>query len=191
MSELLQETFSGRAHVYGDHIDTDRIIPGKYTKTLDLSQLSAHVLEDLDPDFRARMSRGDLIVAGDNFGCGSSREQAPLALKYSGVGAVIARSFARIFYRNAINIGLPLLELPTLNQSFIVRTGDVLKIELSEGRIHNLSDDTKAQARALPPVMRAILDAGGLSQLIARQGGWGALIDKPLTSLDTTGETTT
>ena len=115
-----QATLNGRAHVYGDHVDTDRIIPGKYTKTLNLQTLADHVLEDLDPEFRSRMSRGDVVVAGENFGCGSSREQAPLALKTAGVSAVVARYFARIFFRNAINIGLPVLEVPDL----VSETGD-------------------------------------------------------------------
>jgi len=104
---------SGLVHAYGDNIDTDRIIPGKYTKTLDFSQLAAHVLEDLDPDFRTTVQLGDVLVAGENFGCGSSREQAPVAIKAAGVSVVIARSFARIFYRNAINIGFPAGEAPS------------------------------------------------------------------------------
>ncbi|NBU36481.1 MAG: 3-isopropylmalate dehydratase, partial [Bacteroidetes bacterium] len=99
----------GRAHVYGDHIDTDRIIPGKYTKTLDAQMLADHVLEDLDPDFRKKLIMGDILVAGDNFGCGSSREQAPIALQKAGISLIIAKYFARIFFRNAINIGLPVL----------------------------------------------------------------------------------
>src|SRR5690606_11249295 len=94
------DMFNGKAHVYGDNIDTDRIIPGKYTKTLDMSSLAAHVLEDLDPTFRERVQPGDVLVAGDNFGAGSSREQAPIAIKAAGVSIVVARSFARIFYRN-------------------------------------------------------------------------------------------
>ena len=101
----------GKVHLYEiDNIDTDRIIPGKYTKTLDTGSLAEHCLEDLDPDFSQKVQQGDILVAGENFGCGSSREQAPIALKVSGIAAVIARSFARLFYRNAINIGLPILE---------------------------------------------------------------------------------
>ena len=107
----LMRLISGSAHVYGDNIDTDRIIPGKYTKTLDLSDLAAHVLEDLDPKFSRRAQPGDILVAGDNFGCGSSREQAPLAIKAAGISVVIGNYFSRIFYRNAINIGLPVVEL--------------------------------------------------------------------------------
>lgn len=180
MNEGLQTLLQGVAHVYGDHIDTDRIIPGKYTKTLDLAQLSAHVLEDLDPDFRDRMRQGDMVIGGENFGCGSSREQAPLALKHAGVSAVIARSFARIFYRNATNIGLPLLELSTLGEGFIIHSGDTLSIDLSLGRVRNLTKDQECLARPLPPVMRAILEAGGLTPFIAQHGGWGALLERPV-----------
>ena len=126
----------------------DKCIPGKYTKTLDLSQLSAHVLEDLDPEFRQRMTRGDFVVGGDNFGCGSSREQAPLALLHSGVGAVLARSFARIFYRNAINIGLPVVEVPDLD----VRSGDRLRVDLAAGTVLNLTTGSVSHVRPLPPV---------------------------------------
>ena len=182
MSHAFSTVLTGYTHVYGDHIDTDRIIPGKYTKTLDLSQLSAHVLEDLDPEFRSRMRQGDFVVGGDNFGCGSSREQAPLALKHSGVGAVLARSFARIFYRNSINIGLPLIELPTLNHSFMIQAGDHLEVNLSQGTVHNLTTGVQAQARPLPPVMQAILEAGGLTKMIAANGGWGSLVNS--TSVD-------
>ena len=105
--------FSGTAHVYGGNIDTDRIIPGKYTKTLDLTHLAEHVLEDVDPEFSQRVKPGDILVAGDNFGTGSSREQAPLAIMSAGVSVVVANYFARIFFRNAINIGLPVVEVGT------------------------------------------------------------------------------
>ncbi len=154
MTELLR----GRAHVYGDNIDTDRIIPGKYTKTLDAQTLAEHVLEDLDPDFRNRMQRGDFVVAGDNFGCGSSREQAPVALQTAGVSAVIARYFARIFFRNAINIGLPVLEIP----SHDIVQGDELEVNLASGTVLNLTTGKRYQANPLPEVMLRILQAGGL-----------------------------
>ncbi|MCS6928441.1 MAG: 3-isopropylmalate dehydratase small subunit [Saprospiraceae bacterium] len=148
----------GRAHVYGDNIDTDRIIPGKYTKTLDASALAAHVMEDLDPDFRERLKPGDFVVAGNNFGCGSSREQAPVALQTAGVSAVIARYFARIFFRNAINIGLPVLEIPDHDISM----GDELEVNLSTGRVHNYTTGQTYWAKPLPDIMLRILQAGGL-----------------------------
>lgn len=156
----------GSAHVYGDAIDTDRIIAGKYTKTLDTGELANHVLEDLDPTFRTRLKAGDVIVAGEHFGCGSSREQAPLALKAAGVGVVVAKSFARIFFRNAINIGLPVLEVAELS----VENGDQLEIDLENGIVFNLTQNVKAQGTQLPPVMLRILNNGGLVPFL-RAGG--------------------
>ena len=149
---------NGKAHVYGDNIDTDRIIPGKYTKTLDIASLAAHVLEDLDPDFRTKMKPGDVLVAGDNFGCGSSREQAPIALKEIGVSAIVARYFARIFFRNAINIGLPVLEIPDHD----IALGDQLEIDLAKGEVLNVSKGKTYKATPLPQVMIDILKEGGL-----------------------------
>ncbi|MCS6969071.1 MAG: 3-isopropylmalate dehydratase small subunit [Bernardetiaceae bacterium] len=158
----------GFAHVYGDNIDTDRIIPGKYTKTLDISQLAAHVLEDLDPEFGKRLKAGDILVAGNNFGCGSSREQAPIAIKAAGVSAVIARFFARIFYRNAINIGLPLLEIPHHD----IQTGDELEINLAEGMVQNKTSGKVYRATPLPPVMMDILAEGGLVNYLKKYGDY-------------------
>ena len=149
---------NGKAHVYDDNIDTDRIIPGKYTKTLDIASLAAHVLEDLDPDFRTKMKPGDVLVAGDNFGCGSSREQAPIALKEIGVSAIVARYFARIFFRNAINIGLPVLEIPDHD----IALGDQLEIDLAKGEVLNVSKGKTYKATPLPQVMIDILKEGGL-----------------------------
>ena len=162
MAHLIQ----GHAHVYGDNIDTDRIIPGKYTKTLDLQTLADHVLEDLDPDFRTKMKKGDIVVAGDNFGCGSSREQAPLALKTAGVSAVIASYFARIFFRNAINIGLPVLEV----KDFDADPGDELEIDLSAGLINNRTKGTTYTSSKMPEVMIDILNAGGLVSYLKQNG---------------------
>jgi len=158
--------FTGVAHVYGDNIDTDRIIPGKYTKTLDLQSMAAHVLEDLDPEFRSRMSPGDIVMGGNNFGCGSSREQAPLALKTAGVSVVLARYFARIFYRNAINVGLPVLEVPDL----LAETGDILAIDLKTGTVHNQTRGTQHSATPMPPVMLEILQSGGLVSYLRDHG---------------------
>ncbi len=149
---------TAKAHVYGDHIDTDRIIPGKYTKTLDLSTLAGHVMEDLDPDFHRNFTAGDIIVAGDNFGCGSSREQAPVALKAAGVSCIIARFYARIFFRNAINIGLPVLEIPDHD----IARGDMLEVHLETGKVVNQTRQKTYQATRLPKVMLDIMQAGGL-----------------------------
>lgn len=159
----------GNAHVYGDNIDTDRIIPGKYTKTLDLSNLAAHVLEDLDPQFSHRVQHGDILVAGDNFGCGSSREQAPLAIKAAGVAAVVGTSFARIFYRNAINIGLPVVEVGHHG----IRTGHRLEIDLTGGTVHDLTDGRFYRAARMPQVMIDILNAGGLTSYLREHGTYG------------------
>ncbi|MEY4108058.1 MAG: hypothetical protein RL181_2400 [Bacteroidota bacterium] len=163
-------TRKSRAFAYGDNIDTDRIIPGKYTKTLDQQSWAAHVLEDLDPSFRSRVQAGDVIVAGNNFGCGSSREQAPIALKRAGVSCVIARYFARIFYRNAINIGLPLLEIPDHD----IQDGDELDIDLRQGRVTNLSRQTHYTAKPMPDVMIRILQEGGLVPFLKKYGNYDA-----------------
>lgn len=160
---------STTAHVYGDNIDTDRIIPGKYTKTLDMSQLAAHVLEDLDPDFRTRVNVGDIVVAGENFGCGSSREQAPIALKAAGVSVVIASSFARIFFRNAINVGLPLLEIGAHS----IASGAQLEVDLAAGIVWDISAEKTYHAHPLPPVMLSILQAGGLVNYLKTNGNYG------------------
>jgi 3-isopropylmalate/(R)-2-methylmalate dehydratase small subunit len=162
----MSSVLNGRAHVYGDDIDTDRIIPGKYTKTMDLQSLADHVLEDLDPDFRSKLAKGDVLVAGNNFGCGSSREQAPLALKVAGVSAVVAKYFARIFFRNAINIGLPVLEVPDLD----AETGDEISIDLGAGVVRNLTRGTTHHASPMPQVMIDILAEGGLVAYLKKHG---------------------
>jgi 3-isopropylmalate dehydratase small subunit len=166
----MESRFTGRAHVYGDDIDTDRIIAGKYTKTLNLQDLADHVLEDLDVDFRSKLAKGDVLVAGDNFGCGSSREQAPLALKVAGVSAVVARYFARIFFRNAINIGLPVLEVPDLEAD----SGDELEIDLRLGRVRNVTKGMTHEASAMPQVMIDILAQGGLVAYLKKNGTYDA-----------------
>lgn len=165
----MMKPFTGTAHAYGDNIDTDRIIPGKYTKTLDMSQLAAHVLEDLDPDFHRRVQPGDILVAGANFGCGSSREQAPVAIQACGVTAVVATSFARIFYRNAINIGLPVVEIG----SHQIGMGDVVEVDLANGRVVNQSTSQIYPATQMPDVMMAILQAGGLVNYLRKHGDYG------------------
>jgi 3-isopropylmalate dehydratase small subunit len=157
---------NGTAHVYGDNIDTDRIIPGKYTKTLNMQELADHVFEDLDPDFRAKLKDGDILVAGSNFGCGSSREQAPLALKKAGVSIVIAKSFARIFYRNAINIGLPILEI----SDHTISDKDKLEVNLTTGEVENVTTSVKYQGSEMPLVMIDIINDGGLVQYLKKRG---------------------
>ncbi len=158
----------GVAHVYGDNIDTDRIIPGKYTKTLEMDHLAAHVLEDLDPEFSQRVQPGDILVAGDNFGCGSSREQAPLALKAAGVSVVVAAYFARIFYRNAINIGLPVVEIGP----HAIQPGDQLEVDLTAGVVRDLTDGRPYQTNKMPQVMVDILQAGGLVNYLQEHGDY-------------------
>ncbi|MDI6870210.1 MAG: 3-isopropylmalate dehydratase small subunit [Bacillota bacterium] len=159
----------GTAHRFGDDVNTDYIISGKYKfKTLDMKELASHVMEDLDPEFASRVKAGDFIVAGRNFGCGSSREQAPLAILYAGVGAVLAKSFARIFYRNAINTGLPVVECDTDQ----IRAGDELEVDLVNGKVANLTRGVVLPVKPLPPVMLQILADGGLAEHIRKHGGF-------------------
>jgi 3-isopropylmalate dehydratase small subunit len=158
----------GKAHVYGNNIDTDAIIPGKYTKTLELQTFADHVLEDLDPEFKTKLKKGDILVAGDNFGCGSSREQAPLALKVAGVSAVVAKYFARIFFRNAVNIGLPVLEI----EDFNITPGDELEIDLKSGIVNNLTKNRHYRAAKMPRTMIDILKEGGLANYLRKYGDY-------------------
>jgi len=157
------------AHVYSiDNIDTDRIIPGKYTKTLDMSLLASHVLEDLDPEFSKKVKAGDILVAGNNFGCGSSREQAPIAIKAAGVSVVVAKTFARIFYRNAINIGLPVIEVESHN----IQSGDSISVDLENGIVSNHTKNESYQATKMPQQMIDILNAGGLVNYLIKHGDY-------------------
>lgn len=160
--------FKGVVHAYGDDVDTDRIIPGKYTKTLELADLAKHVLEDLDPAFSDRVEEGDILVAGKNFGCGSSREQAPLAIKAAGVSVVVADYFARIFYRNAINIGLPVVEVGTHE----IESGHKLEVDLADGVVHDVTTGRRYEATQMPQVMIDILDAGGLVSYLREHGDY-------------------
>ena len=151
----------GKAFKFGNDINTDYIISGKYKfKTLDMKELAKHVMEDLVPGFYEQINEGDMIVAGSNFGCGSSREQAPLAIKHAGISCVIAFSFARIFFRNAINTGLPVVECNTSH----IEEGDELEADLQNGIIYNKTKGIKIQANPLPDVMIKILSDGGLIQ---------------------------
>lgn len=155
----------GKAFVYGDNINTDLVIPGKYTKTLDFNELASHCLEDLDPEFIHKVEKGDYLVAGENFGCGSSREQAPIALKYTGIKAVIANSFARIFYRNAINVGLPVLICDTSK----IQPGDSIEADFDTGKIIVNGKD-RLNSQAFSPVMQKILEEGGLVEYLKKNG---------------------
>jgi 3-isopropylmalate/(R)-2-methylmalate dehydratase small subunit len=152
---------SGKTWKYGDNINTDVILPARYLNMSTPEELAPHCLEDLDADFAAAVQPGDVIVAGENFGCGSSREHAPLSIKAAGVGCVVARSFARIFFRNAVNIGLPILACPAAVDE--VAGGQHLEIDLESGRILNLSTGRTHQAEPYPPFMLAIIEAGGLA----------------------------
>lgn len=150
----------GKAWLYGDNVDTDVIIPARYLTTSDPAELAAHAMEDLDPSFASSVRPGDVVVAGQNFGCGSSREHAPLALKGAGVAAVVASSFARIFFRNAINTGLSILTCPEAVAA--TKTGDEIEIDLGRGRIVNLTWGEDWDAELLPEFIMDIVNAGGL-----------------------------
>jgi 3-isopropylmalate/(R)-2-methylmalate dehydratase small subunit len=157
----------GRVWKFGDDVDTDVIIPARYLTTSDPDELAAHVMEDIDPDFTSKVQEGDIIVAGKNFGCGSSREHAPIAIKAAGVKAVVAESFARIFYRNAINIGLALVEAPEASQE--TETGDILEIDTDEGGVLNLRTGESYDSRPFPAYVQQIIDAGGLMQAVSQR----------------------
>jgi len=153
------DIITGKVWKFGDNIDTDLIIAARYLNTSDPHKLAEHVMEDADPDFVKKLSPGDIIVAGENFGCGSSREHAPIALKAAGVSAIVAKSFARIFYRNAFNMGLPIFEL---DQSDKIDEGDLIKIDLQNGKIEDLDKKTTFSFSPIPPFMQELLGAGGL-----------------------------
>lgn len=144
---------------FGDNIDTDIIIAARYLNTSDENELAKYIMADADPQFSSKISKGDIIVAGENFGCGSSREHAPLALKAAGIGAVIAKSFARIFYRNSFNTGLLILECENTDE---IKQGDELAIDLDAGAIKNLSQNKEYKFNPIPPFMQELIAAGGL-----------------------------
>jgi 3-isopropylmalate/(R)-2-methylmalate dehydratase small subunit len=164
----------GKVHKYGANVDTDVIIPGVYLTLTEPAELAEHCMEGIDSEFAQKVEKGDIIVAGTNFGCGSSREHAPIAIKASGISCVIAKSFARIFFRNAINIGLPLLECPQAAEES--ETGDTLEVELETGEIRNITRDRLFQAEPYPDFMLELISAGGLIEhtkriLEARRSG--------------------
>ena len=151
---------SGSVFKYGDNVDTDVIIPARYLNSSDPAELAEHCMEDIDRDFVKKVKKGDIIVADKNFGCGSSREHAPLCLKTAGVSCIIAETFARIFYRNAINIGLPIIECPEAANG--IDAGDEVEVDFDSGRICNLTKGTQFQGQAFPEFMQKLIAAGGL-----------------------------
>lgn len=162
----------GKAFNYGDNVDTDVIIPARYLNTPDPKELAAHCMEDIDAGFVKAVKPGDVIVAGRNFGCGSSREHAPISIKASGVACVIAASFARIFYRNALNVALPILECP--EAAAAIAAGDTVSVDFETGRI---TDETSGQtftAEPFPPFMRDLIAAGGLAAYLSKKGAMNA-----------------
>ena len=157
---------NAKGHVlkYGDNVDTDVIIPARYLNSSDPAELAQHCMEDIDKDFSKRMKKGDIIVASKNFGCGSSREHAPISIKASGISCVIAETFARIFYRNAINIGLPIIECPEASKG--IDDGDEVEIDFNTGIITDITKGTTYQGQAFPEFMQKLIAAGGLVNYI-------------------------
>ena len=154
----------GTVHKYGNNIDTDVIIPARYLNTQDHKELASHCMEDIDKDFVNKVREGDIMVGGENFGCGSSREHAPIAIKASGVSCVIASTFARIFYRNAINIGLPILECPEASKG--IEAGDEVSVDFDSGVITNVTRGESYQAQPFPEIIQNIIRSGGLMNSI-------------------------
>jgi 3-isopropylmalate/(R)-2-methylmalate dehydratase small subunit len=165
--------FEGTVHKYGRDVDTDVIIPARHLNTNDPAELAGHAMEDIDADFVNRVQHGDIIVADENFGCGSSREHAPVAIKASGVSVVVAASFARIFYRNAINTGLPIVVCPAAAAD--ARMGDRFKVDLAAGTVENVTQGKTYDSEAFPPFMQELIDRGGLLEYVKyRVGGQDA-----------------
>ena len=156
----------GFVHKYPDNVDTDVIIPARYLNTPNAKELAAHCMEDIDPEFVNKVKEGDIIVGGANFGCGSSREHAPLAIKTAGVSCVIAATFARIFYRNSINIGLPIMECPAASAA--IQAGDKVKVDFDTGVITDETTGETFQAQPFPPFIQNIIKAGGLMNSISK-----------------------
>ena len=150
----------GRVWKFGDNLDTDAIIPARYLNTSDPEELARHIMEDADRDFSSKVKSGDIIIAGTNFGCGSSREHAPIAIKAAGIQAVVAKSFARIFYRNAFNIGLPIFESEDASEK--IREGDEIQIDADKGIIKNITKKEEYTAKPIPQFMQELIFAGGL-----------------------------
>ncbi len=161
----------GKVWKFGDNIDTDLIIAARYLNTSEPSELAKHVMEDADPQFVSKMQEGDIIVAGENFGCGSSREHAPIALKAAGVSAVIAPTFARIFYRNAFNMGLPIFELKEADE---INEGDTVRIDMDAGEVINVTQAKTYKFTPIPDFMQQLVDAGGLINFAKKEIEAGA-----------------
>lgn len=169
--------FKGRVWKFGPDIDTDRIIPARHLNTSDPKELARHCMEDEDPGFASKVAEGDIIVAEKNFGCGSSREHAPIAIKAAGVSCVIAKSFARIFFRNSFNMGLPILECPEAVDA--TEAGDEIQVDFSTGEIKNITRGGSFKANPVPPFMQELVKAGGLIQWIARRARGAGSARKP------------
>jgi 3-isopropylmalate dehydratase small subunit len=164
-------TLEGRIWKFGSDVDTDAIIPARYLNQSDPKELAKHAMEDERPEFYREVKEGDLLLAGKNFGCGSSREHAPLALKAAGISCIIAKSFARIFYRNSLNLGLPLLESPEASEA--IQDGDRVRIDLATGEVYDLTQDKKFHAKPIPDFMQELLNDGGLIPHLRKKGQTG------------------
>lgn len=158
------ESAKGKVYKYGDNVDTDVIIPARYLNSSDPNELATHCMEDIDKDFVKKVEKGDIIVARKNFGCGSSREHAPIAIKASGVSCVIAETFARIFYRNSINIGLPIIECKEASEE--INAGDEVEVDFESGLIKDITTGKEYEGQSFPPFMQKLIDAGGLVNYI-------------------------
>ncbi|MGQ9693343.1 MAG: 3-isopropylmalate dehydratase small subunit [Thermodesulfobacteriota bacterium] len=158
--------FKGKVWKLGANIDTDAIIPARYLNTIDPQEMATHLFEDMDPNFLQKIKTGDILVAMENFGCGSSREHAPLAIKYAGISCVVAKSFARIFYRNAFNMGMPILESAEAAAETV--SGDELIIDSAQGTIENLRTKKIYRAQPIPPFMQELIEAGGLMNYVKK-----------------------
>jgi len=163
----MEKKITGKAWRFGDDVDTDAIIPARYLNTSDPGELASHCMEDADPDFSGKVSAGDMIIGGKNFGCGSSREHAPIAIKAAGVSCVIAGSFARIFYRNSFNMGLPIFE--SAQAAAGISTGDKVEVNPTKGVIRNLSTGAEYTAEPYPPFMMDLIEAGGLIPFLLKE----------------------
>lgn len=161
------ESAKGYVHKFGANVDTDVIIPARYLNSTDPKELAAHCMEDIDKDFVKNVKPGDIIVAEKNFGCGSSREHAPIAIKAAGVSCVIAETFARIFYRNSINIGLPIIECK--EASLKINAGDIVSVDFNSGIITDETTGEKFKGQAFPPFMQSLIDAGGLINYVNKE----------------------